>query len=452
MVSTLKKGFYFLQPQDDNESNVKKIQSWQFKYGIDEDSLLQYIGRKDVLLVEGVAVNQQTKNNYHFTDLSTAITNENCPLVIDHDESMNSTIGKVLGILPHKEHVEALAVVFGEENIKNITEYELWSKWSISWRIQENSKKTAYCTKCDQEAISFFGFLYCPDHPEAEVRVEGDIEIMHLSFVARAGSPGSGIQDYLSEVGEDNLLTQEEKQVLLNLSAKLNYKDSLYFGGKLSKKNNINKQGGVEMELQELRNELRKTFEEVKLSAQEERELREELKLKENELKEQQEVVVSLSNAKEQLSKKLEESENAIKSLNEEKENIKVELEKTKTLLGEKEQELKEVKEKLEAIEEERARKLQEEKDEVIKSILEFKEKIEGKLSDEDKEDEIEFLNSLPLEKLNTRKERLENVLSELENKEKEEMKPYGLKEASQGQSSKTDLSAVESKRVNISL
>jgi len=41
------------------------------------------------------------------------------------------------------------------------------------------------------------------------------------------------------------------------------------------------------MELQELKNELRKTFEEVKLSAQEERELREELKLKENELKEQ---------------------------------------------------------------------------------------------------------------------------------------------------------------------
>ena len=119
MVSTLKKGFYFLQPQDDNESNVKKIQSWQFKYGIDEDSLLQYIGRKDVLLVEGVAVNQQTKNNYHFTDLSTAITNENCPLVIDHDESMNSTIGKVLGIL-HIKSMQRLQLLYSVKKILKI--------------------------------------------------------------------------------------------------------------------------------------------------------------------------------------------------------------------------------------------------------------------------------------------------------------------------------------------
>lgn len=450
MVSTLKKGFYFLQPQDDSEENIKKIKSWQLKYNLEEDRLLSYIGRKDVLLVEGTAVKQKTKNNYHFTDLSNAIINENCPLVIDHDESITSTIGKVLGILPHKEYVEALAVVFGEDNIKNITEYELWSRWSISWKIQENSEKTAYCTICDKEVETFFGFLFCPDHPDAEVRVDGDIEIVHLSFVAREGSPGSGVQDYLSKANRDKSLTENDKNVLSTLSSKLNYKDSLYFEGQLSKKNNINKQGGVEMELNELKAELRKTLEEVKLSTQEERALKEELKSKENELKEKEKAIADLDGVKEQLSNKLQESENTVKTLSEEKESIKTELEKTKALLSEKEKELKEVTEQLTAIKEEQERKLQEEKDNVIKSILELKEKIEGKLTDEDKEDEKAFLSSLSLEKLNLRKERLENALKDLEDKANEAKKPTGLKEAGQNQGTKTDLSDVESKRVNI--
>lgn len=433
LIMIAQNDFYYLQPYNADDEQMKKIRQWQNKYNIDEEDLLQYTGRSDVLLVEGLSVQSETSNNYYFEDLSNTVMNSNCPLVIDHNESLNSTIGKVLSILQHKDNVEQLQVVFGQDNIKNIKDYNLWSRWSIQWRIQKDSKETAYCTECGKEAESFFGWLYCPDHMDARIRVAGDIEISHISFVTREGSPGSGIKAYLNEnvnkSGEK--LTDDEKRTLYNLIDKVNYSDSIVFKGDLSSKNKY-KQGGVDMELSEVRNAIKQDMEALMLSAKKERDFEEGIKERDRRIENMKQDI-------EKLSKQYEESQKLIEELTNQKKELDAKLSEKEQYVSEKEKELAEATNKLEQIEKEQAEKLQKEKDEVIKSILSFKEKLEGKLSDEDMEDEVKFLGSLTIDKLRDRNERLQKAVTELSN-EDNNTKPAFFKDGSASKNDK-DLS-----------
>ena len=347
---------------------------------------------------------------------------ENCPLVIDHIESMQQTIGKVLQIKPFSDKVKALAVVFGEDNIKKIKDYDLWTRWSISWDIAEGEEEAAYCTECGQEAQNFFGWLYCPDHLDQQIEVRGKITISHLSFVTREGSPGAGVKGYLSE-----------KIDILKLNPEIKEEDVKQYEHMLNKVNPSDSMSLYKLGTSSLGISSDKTKEELSMDLKEFEAKLEEFKdgvKKETELELR---ISSLTDNNKMLSEQVENAKKELESVNQKFEELKGELEalkEEKTNLEKSKEEIEEKAKTLEAelneIKEEEARKLEEAKTKNIEKILSLKESLEGELTEEEKEDEIKLLSLLDLEKLEKRAEKLEALNEKMLKKveeEKEEMK-----------------------------